>query len=91
MSVWESIEALREFTYYSAHTDFFRRRREWFEKLSVPALALWWVPAGHHPTTDDAKTRLEYLDQHDATPDAFTFKQRYTAEEWLAYSAERTT
>lgn len=87
MSVWERIDALREFTYYSAHTEYFRRRREWFEKLDIPMLALWWIPAGHIPTTDDAKARLEYLDQHGATPHAFTFRRRFTVEEWLAYRA----
>ena len=31
MSVWESLEALAAFAYRSAHRDFMRRRREWFE------------------------------------------------------------
>ena len=31
MTVWESIEALFDFTYHSQHTDFLRRRREYRE------------------------------------------------------------
>ncbi|HVU12391.1 MAG TPA: DUF3291 domain-containing protein [Phototrophicaceae bacterium] len=84
MSVWETIEALHEFTYYSAHTDIYRRRREWFEKPEVPILVLWWIPAGHTPTAAEGKVKLEYLQQHGVTPEAFTFKQRFTVEEWLA-------
>ena len=87
MSVWESVESLREFTYYTAHTEYFRRRREWFEKLPVPAVVLWWLPVGHIPTTNEAKAKLEYLDQHGATPSAFTFKERFTVEEWQAHNA----
>ena len=33
MSVWESIEALFEYTYKSDHTQLLRGRAEWFERL----------------------------------------------------------
>ena len=84
MSVWESIDQLREFAYYSAHTEYFRRRREWFEKLEFPGVAFWWIPAGHIPTVEEAKAKLETIAQHGPTPQAFTFKQPFTVEEWLA-------
>jgi hypothetical protein len=74
MSVWESIEALRAFTYTTAHTDVLRRRREWFERLAVAHLVLWWVPAGHIPTVDEALEHLERLRADGPTPAAFTFR-----------------
>jgi len=37
-------------------------------------LVLWWVPAGHVPTTDEAVTRLAHLREHGATPYAFNFR-----------------
>lgn len=89
LSVWETIDSVFQFTYYTAHTDYFRRRREWFEKFDLPLLTLWWVPVGHEPTALESKARLEYFQEHGATPHAFTFKQRYTVDEWLAYSAEK--
>ncbi len=89
MSVWENIDALFSYVYTSDHTPYIRRRREWFERLTVPMLALWWIPAGHQPTPHEAKARLEYLDQHGATPHAFTFRKRFTVEDWLAFSAEK--
>src|SRR5688572_5889443 len=45
MTVWESIEALYQYTYYSGHAEFFRRRAEWFHKLDTPVTVLWWIPA----------------------------------------------
>ena len=84
MTVWESVEALFEFSYRSEHVEFFRRRREWFAKLDQVYLALWWIPAGHHPTPEEAKEKLAYLEAHGPTPLAFTFKQRFTIEEMLA-------
>jgi hypothetical protein len=86
MTVWESIEALYDFAYKSDHTEFFRRRREWFDKLDIPVVVLWWIPAGHIPTIDEAKAKLDYLKEHGVTPLAFTFKQRFTVEEMLAFS-----
>jgi hypothetical protein len=49
-SVWESIEALRDFVYRSSHSQVMRGRAEWFEKPGEAYMALWWVPAGHIPT-----------------------------------------
>ena len=34
MSVWDSVEALREFVFRSEHAGYLRRRSEWFEKLA---------------------------------------------------------
>jgi hypothetical protein len=89
MTVWSDIDALFAFTYQSEHTDYFRHRRAWFEKLEdFPALVLWWIPAGHHPTLAEARTRLLHLSDHGPTPLAFTFKQRFTVAEMLAYTSD---
>ena len=74
MSVWESIEQLRAFTYNTAHAELLRQRREWFEKFDQVFLALWWIPEGHIPTIEEAKERLALLEAHGPTPSAFTFK-----------------
>ena len=79
MSVWESLEALRDYVYRSDHTKVLTRRRDWFEKLDRPHMALWWVPAGILPTVEDAKRRLQMLAERGPTPDAFTFRDRFPA------------
>jgi hypothetical protein len=76
MSTWESVEALREFVYRSVHVEVMRRRREWFEHMRL-YMALWWVPAGHIPSVEEAKERLAHLREHGPTPYAFTFKQPF--------------
>ena len=75
MSVWESVEALREFAYKSAHSGVMRDRKRWFEKFDGPYTALWWVPAGHIPTTEEAKERLDYLREYGESAYAFSFHQ----------------
>ena len=76
MSVWESVEELTQFVYRSAHVDVMRRRREWFERIETH-MVLWWVPAGHIPSVDEALERLTHLRAHGPTPYAFTFKVRF--------------
>jgi heme-degrading monooxygenase HmoA len=77
MSVWESAEALADFTYRSGHRDVMRRRREWFSPMDEPHLVLWWVPAGHVPDVEEAKARLELLQSDGPAPAAFTFRTFY--------------
>lgn len=80
MSVWQSIEALRAFVYTSSHTSVMRNRKRWFEKLET-YLALWWVPAGHAPTVEEANERLEHLKRRGPTPYAFTFRVSFPASD----------
>ncbi len=77
MSVWDSIEALGDYVYRSDHTAFMRRRREWFDKYGSAFVALWWVPAGHIPTIEEAFERLDVIERRGGTPHAFTFRHPF--------------
>ena len=79
MSVWESLESLQQFVYRSNHVGTLRGRKQWFEEIDGPILALWWVPAGHIPTVAEAQERLRYLKEHGPTPHAFTFRTPFPA------------
>lgn len=74
MSVWSSLETLRAFVYTTAHVQVLRQRRAWFEQLATSHMVLWWVPAGHVPTIEEALARLERLRREGPTPAAFTFR-----------------
>lgn len=80
MSVWESLDALRDYVYQSDHVAYMRRRREWFTKMEAVFMALWWIPAGTLPTTGDARKRLDCLEQNGPSPYAFTFRQAFAAD-----------
>jgi hypothetical protein len=77
MSVWESVEALFDYTYQSEHVRVMRDRKKWFAPYGKPFMVLWWIPAGHIPTLAEAVERLEHLQENGATPFAFSFKQRF--------------
>lgn len=77
MSVWESLEALRDYAYKSDHARVLRDRAKWFEKMDKPIYCLWWIPAGHIPTVAQGRERLEYYQQHGATSYSFWFSQYF--------------
>ena len=81
MSVWESFDALKNFMFKTHHIDFLKRKKEWFYTMSDANYALWWVPLGHQPDIEEAKSRLLHLQQHGESPHAFSFKKVYTSEE----------
>jgi Domain of unknown function (DUF3291) len=85
MSVWESIDALFDFTYKSTHLELLKSRWDWFEHMKEFHMCMWWIPAGTIPTTDDAKHRLAHISQNGISPYSFTFKQQYTVADTLAY------
>jgi hypothetical protein len=72
-SVWESVEALKKFTYATSHTGVLRDRTKWFERPTEAHLALWWIPAGHIPTAEEFIDRLFFRREHGDTPAAFGF------------------
>jgi len=73
LSAWDSVEALKEFAYKSAHVGVFRDRARWFEIPTRPHQVLWWIPAGHHPNLVEGRAKLELLRASGPTPAAFTF------------------
>lgn len=77
LSVWNSVEALFEFAYKTAHQGLLTGRRNWFRRPDGPYQALWWVPAGHLPSVDEALARLERLREAGPTAEAFTFRSKF--------------
>lgn len=78
LSVWESLEALKNYVFKSDHAAFLRRRREWFKPMDdLPVLTMWWVPAGHIPSLTEAKERIDHLAEHGPSATAFTFRPTF--------------
>ncbi|RBP53671.1 DUF3291 domain-containing protein [Arenicella xantha] len=77
MSLWTDLNSLGAFVYRNKeHREIMRRRGEWFDKIDF-YLVLWWVPAGHTPTLEEAKEKLELLTKGGPTEKAFTFKEPF--------------
>ena len=79
MSVWESVEALAAYVYSDAHRQVLKRRRQWFERRAEAYAALWWIPAGHTPTTAEAEGRVLHQREFGPTPYAFTLRAHFPA------------
>ena len=81
MSVWEELESLREFAFKTSHSYFVRHGKKWFHKMQHPHLVLWWVPAGHEPTLEEARERLDLLRSEGPTERAFNFGRPFAEPE----------
>ncbi len=81
MSVWKSVEDLRQYVYRSPHADYIKKRKDWFSRMSQPFMVMWWVEAGHIPTVSEAKDHLEHLRAHGESDYAFTFLRAFPPPE----------
>lgn len=77
LTTWASVQALGDFVFSGRHLQVMRRRRQWFQRAVEPMTALWWVPAGHRPSTDEAEDRVRHLRRHGPTNRAFTFRAAF--------------
>lgn len=77
VSVWKTLEDLERFVYRTVHTDFLRRRREWFHSFGKAFSAMWWIPAGHLPTVQEATEKLEYLEINGPSQLVFDYKHTF--------------
>jgi hypothetical protein len=80
LSVWSDLDSLRDYVFRSLHAEVMRQRREWFERFEGVYAALWWVPAGHRPSLQEALERIAHLEAHGATAHAFTFARPFDAQ-----------
>lgn len=83
MSVWQSMDALLKFTYKSGHVELFKRRKEWFSAIEDMHMVCWYVPQNHQPSIEEAKKRLDFANENGESPYAFTFKKRFSVEDYL--------
>ena len=74
ISVWQSAEHLKDFVFRSDHTNFLKRKKEWFEKLDPPYMAMWWIENDHMPDALEGKKRLDHLAAHGPSEYAFDFR-----------------
>jgi hypothetical protein len=71
MSVWRDAGCLERYVWTSVHKDVYRRGGEWFEALDSQHFVMWWVDEGHIPTLEEAKARLDSLNENGDSDFAF--------------------
>jgi len=90
LSVWESIDDLKQFVYRSQHGKVMRNRNKWFQKYQGVNMALWWLPVGDLPTVDEAEKRLQYLNDFGDSDYAFSFKNQYFTQKAISVDSKNS-
>jgi hypothetical protein len=73
LSVWKTVEQLKEYVYRSGHADVLRKRLKWFGTWDRPSYVLWWVAEDELPSLEEAKHRLAHLQDNGPSAYAFSF------------------
>lgn len=71
LSVWETPADLEHFVWNTIHKRVYRKKAKWFEASKRAYFVMWWVPAGHEPTAEEALARLDDLDANGPSERAF--------------------
>ncbi len=90
LTVWQDAPSLEKFVWGTIHKQFYERRAEWFEILGQMHFVMWWVPAGHRPTLEEALERLEYLRASGDSAYAFGWSWLRDAEMWRSHGCTPT-
>ena len=82
MTVWQDVESLERFVWQTVHANIYRRKSGWFEAMSKPHFAMWWIDAGIMPTAEEGRRRLEYLQENGPSGHAFGWESVPAAKLW---------
>jgi len=88
LSIWDSVESLRDFAYSNQHKLALARREEWFIQGERYNYVLYWARRGHLPTEKEVKERLDHLRKIGPSPFAFTFEEMFSVEESTTYDPD---
>jgi hypothetical protein len=83
LSVWETPEQLEHFVWNTVHKRIYERKGNWFEKMASPHFVMWWIPAGHIPSPEEALARLEHLTRHGPSDHAFGWESLPNVKLWM--------
>ena len=73
MTVWETIEDLKDFAFKNLHSEVMKRRAEWFNQQPGNTTVLWWIEQQNRPTAQEAKNKFDMLDELGPTRNSFNF------------------
>lgn len=83
LSVWTDIHMLESFVWKTVHKQFYERREQWFEVLEKQNFVMWHVEEGHQPSLEEAKARLDHLNQYGNSDHAFGWSHVPQVKLWL--------
>jgi len=77
LSVWDGFGSMEKFVYQTFHSEFIKRKSEWFHKIDESHLVLWWIEKDQFPTVKEAVNRLSYLQKNGTSDYAFDFRNKF--------------
>ncbi len=83
MSVWESPEDLEHYVWNTVHKKIYDKKEDWFPQMEMAHFVMWWVPEGHQPTLEEARQKLEHLNEFGSTEESFGWDKLTNLKTWM--------
>ena len=83
LSVWRDVTSLENFVWKTVHKKVYERKQEWFSAMKMEHFVMWFVADGHIPTVEEAKARLDYLNENGQSDHAFGWSHLPEVKLWL--------
>lgn len=87
LSLWQSVDAIRANYTNSLRQDLLALSHNLGQPQQADPYVLWWVHDNHQPSIEEGLARLQHLQNHGATPIAFSLRYAFDAEEVIALEA----
>ena len=71
LSVWQTPEDLEHFVWKTLHKRIYNNRHQWFSQMKSHTLVTWWIDEGRIPSLEEARQRLDHLDENGDSDYAF--------------------
>jgi len=75
VSIWNSVDSLKDYTYNSLHGIYLKRSSEWFKEVEGPQLVIWNVKNDDRPTFKESFERLAHLKINGPTDFAYGWEK----------------
>lgn len=83
MSVWASVDDLKNFVISPSHMEMMTQRNRWVQESEYPTTAMWWIRENARPTARTSKAALQTLAKHGPSIEVFTFAQVFSKPKTL--------
>lgn len=75
LTVWATVEDLGRFVWKTVHKQFYEQRKEWFTQSDEQNFVMWWIPAGHIPSIEEAVEKLFQLRTRGESEECFSWQR----------------
>ena len=80
LSLWTDLASVWAYAHHGLHRYMLQNQSQWVTRFDWKNYAAWWVGDEVTPTWSEACARLEQINDHGSSPDAFDFRRPFDSD-----------